>query len=217
LNEKLYVVTSNHIHLLAYASGGRETIPRSMQLLAGRTAQEFNLRKGRKGAFWEDRYHATAVECGEHLRSCMTYIDMNMVRAGAVAHPGGWDSCGYNEVQTPPRRYHRIDRGLLARLLELPNEQAAAEWQEKAVAAKLAEHSMSKRCPEWTESVAVGGKRFLDKITAELDAAVRHRTVEPLAGGGMVLREQPSPYSPENDGKNACLSSKNTVLWKINS
>ena len=36
--------------------------------MAGKTAQEFNRRKQRKGAFWEDRYHATAIESGEHLR-----------------------------------------------------------------------------------------------------------------------------------------------------
>jgi hypothetical protein len=41
---------------------GEQTIPKSLQLIAGRTAQEFNIRKGRKGAFWEDRYHATAVQ-----------------------------------------------------------------------------------------------------------------------------------------------------------
>jgi len=55
-----YVATSNHIHLLVLGGGEREIIPRSMQLVAGRTAQEFNQRKKRKGAFWEDRYHATA-------------------------------------------------------------------------------------------------------------------------------------------------------------
>ena len=36
----------------------------------------------RKGAFWEDRYHATVIEKGEHLLRCIVYIDMNMVRAG---------------------------------------------------------------------------------------------------------------------------------------
>lgn len=36
-----------------------------MQLIARRTAQEYNRRKGRKGVFWEDRYHATAIETGE--------------------------------------------------------------------------------------------------------------------------------------------------------
>ena len=75
-----YTVTSNHIHLLVLDNGGYGTIPRSMQLIAGRTGQEYNQRKKRKGAFWQDRYHATAVESDDHLTRCMVYIDMNMVQ-----------------------------------------------------------------------------------------------------------------------------------------
>jgi REP element-mobilizing transposase RayT len=56
-----YMVTCNHIHLLVVDNGDRGVIPKSMQLVAGRTGQEYNQRKGRKGAYWEDRYHATAV------------------------------------------------------------------------------------------------------------------------------------------------------------
>ena len=52
-----------------------------MQLIAGRTAQEYNERKGRHGAFWEDRYHATAIEADERLHRCLIYIDLNMIRA----------------------------------------------------------------------------------------------------------------------------------------
>ncbi len=58
-----FMVTSNHIHLLVCDSGDNKTIAQSIQLIAGRTAQEFNQRKGRNSAFWQDRYHATAVEC----------------------------------------------------------------------------------------------------------------------------------------------------------
>ena len=46
-----YVVTCNHIHLIVYEKDNEETIPKSIQLLAGRTGQEFNQRKKRKGAF----------------------------------------------------------------------------------------------------------------------------------------------------------------------
>jgi putative transposase len=56
-----YVVTSNHIHLLVKDTGPN-VIAQSMQLVAGRTAQEYNQRKKRQGAVWEDRYHATAIE-----------------------------------------------------------------------------------------------------------------------------------------------------------
>ena len=81
-----YCVTSNHIHLLVQ-SNSQDDIPRSMQLIAGRTAQEYNSRKSRKGGYWEDRYHATAIQSGDHLIRCMIYIDLNMVRNGVVKHP----------------------------------------------------------------------------------------------------------------------------------
>ena len=82
-----YMVTSNHIHLLVADGGGRDVIPKSMKLAAGRTAQEYNQRKNRNGAFWEDRYHATDVSSDRHLIQCIVYIDLNMVRAGIVTHP----------------------------------------------------------------------------------------------------------------------------------
>jgi hypothetical protein len=59
-----YTVTSNHTHLLVVDDKERGVIPNSIKLIAGRTGQEFNQRKNRKGAFREDRYHATAVEDG---------------------------------------------------------------------------------------------------------------------------------------------------------
>ena len=79
-----YVVPCNHVHLLVKDTG-RDVISQSIQLIAGRTAQEYNQRKNRQGAFWEDRYHATAIEADEHLHRCLVYIDLNMVRKW-----GGW-------------------------------------------------------------------------------------------------------------------------------
>ena len=43
-----YMATSNHIHLLIYDRDGGEVIPKSVQLAAGRTAQEYNQRKREK-------------------------------------------------------------------------------------------------------------------------------------------------------------------------
>jgi len=91
-----YTVTSNHIHLIVYDASDQDVMPKSIQLVEGRTAQEYNKRKKRKGAFWEDRYHATIIEDGEHLLRCIVYIDMNMVRAGAVDHPEQWIHSGYS-------------------------------------------------------------------------------------------------------------------------
>ena len=112
-----YMVTSNHLHLLAFDIGGYNVIPDSIKLVAGRTGHEYNVRQNRKGAFCEDRYHATAVESGDHLAKCMIYIDTNMVRAGVVSHLAMWPFCGYNEIQEPRRKNVLIDYERLQRLV----------------------------------------------------------------------------------------------------
>ncbi len=106
-----YAVTSNHIHLLVVDTKP-DVLAKSIQLIAGRTAQEFNQRKNRKGAFWEDRYHATAIDRNEHLVRCLVYIDLNMVRTGVVKHPAEWEMNGYREIQNRPDRYTIIDQAL---------------------------------------------------------------------------------------------------------
>lgn len=133
-----YAVTSNHIHLLV-RDQGRGEIAASMQLIEARTAQAFNRRKERGGAFWEDRYHATAVQGGEHLARCVVYIDLNMVRAGVVAHPAQWELGGYHEIQREPPRYRIVDRQALAEAAGVELTQLAAvhgEWVEAALQAR---------------------------------------------------------------------------------
>ena len=134
-----YMVTSNHIHLLVRDIGEREVIPNSIQLIAGRTGQAYNQRKNRKGAYWEDRYHATAVETESHLIQCLLYMDLNMVRAGVVRHPSEWPFSGYNEIQRPRERYGLIDYQGLRELLNFSEMADLADayrgWVEEALSA----------------------------------------------------------------------------------
>jgi REP element-mobilizing transposase RayT len=205
-----YVVTSNHIHLLVL-DGGQEAIPPSLQLIAGRTAQEFNPRKNRKGAFWEDRYHATAIEAGHHLHRCITYIDLNMVRAGKVAHPSQWPASGYHEIQHPPERYALIDREALMKLCGIPSREQLSvvhrQWIEEALGAK----ANQTREAGWSESIAVGGPAFLEGIKGRL-RKVRNREISSVKGI-CTLREPLSPYSTIFYRKNGALSLENTYLW----
>ena len=121
------MVTSNHVHLLLFDNEGRDVIPRTLQLIAGRTGQEYNQRKSRQGAYWEDRYHATAVQSDHHLVRCLTYIDLNMVRAGVVGHPSEWSWSGYKEIQNPKERYALIDRATLMASLGIHDGNALSE------------------------------------------------------------------------------------------
>jgi len=171
-----YRVTSNHVHLLVMDGDRRESIPKSMQLIAGRTAQEFNRRKQRKGAFWEDRYHATAVETDHHLIGCMTYIDMNMVRAGVVAHPSQWAWSGYAEVEKPRERYSIIDHRALMELLGISTIdellRLRKDWVDEAIARRE-----KGRESKWTESVAVGSRGFVDDVKRKLGVRVKGRRI----------------------------------------
>ena len=151
-----YTVTSNHIHLLVLDEKGRDVIPQSIKLVAGRTAQEYNLRKKRKGAFWEDRYHATAVESEDHLLRCLVYIDLNMVRAGVVSHPSEWSFGGYGEIQKPRRKSVLIAYQKLAELAGFATydafQKSHKEWVREAL---VNGGDFSQRQAQWTESIAV--------------------------------------------------------------
>jgi putative transposase len=208
-----FTITSNHIHLLAYGGADRETIPRSMQLVAGRTAQEYNRRTLRKGAFWEDRDHATAIDTDDHLVRCLVYIDLNMVRAGVVRHPSEWSHGGYNEILNPPARYRLLARDRLKDLLAIEEKRLGVEysgWIEEAMKAETS------RQPEWSESVAVGGKKYVEKIKEELGFRAVGRKVQDRVQAGMsILREPDSPYGADSGIKKGHLSDENGLFWEI--
>jgi len=187
-----YMVTSNHIHLLVYDNNGRDAIPKSMQLIAARIGQEYNIRKQRKGAFWEDRYHATAIEQNSHLKRCLVYIDLNMVRAGVVDHPRMWPFCGYNEIQNPPSRYRTIDLDSLTRLMGFTELLEFQSVHKKWVKASL-QINESKRERYWTESLAVGSKSFIEELKTKLGFKAKGRTVTG-SDGHYRLRENVASF-----------------------
>ena len=136
-------------------------IPESLQLIAGRTGQEYNNRKGRKGAYWEDRYHATAIAADSHLFQCLTYIDLNMVRAGVVRHPEHWVHGGYREIQSPPLRYRIID---LPTLMALCGASSLSDLQQQLVnrVAQGLQGEPSRKEEKWSTSIAIGSDQFIE-------------------------------------------------------
>ncbi|MAF84322.1 MAG: transposase [Gammaproteobacteria bacterium] len=186
-----YVITSNHIHLLV-VDDGRNEISASMQLIAGRIAQEFNKRKNRGGAFWEDRYHATAVQSDEHLIRCLIYIDLNMVRAGVVGHPQEWPDAGYKEIQSPPTRYRIIDQQRLLQLTRHKHWQEFSRSHERWICENL-KNPDKPREPQWTECIAVGNKAYVQKVQTQLGALVKQRSTKEV-GVDWMLKEPRDTY-----------------------
>jgi len=157
-----YSVTGNHIHLIVFDKGKNE-ISKSMQLIEGRLAQEYNIRKKREGAFWEDRYHTTMIDTGNYLLRCSSYVDFNMVRAGVVDYPSEWKECGYNEIMNGCIRYRIIDRNKLAELLEIPKNKLR-EFYEERTKYMLSEKLNINQESVWTESIAIGSEQFIDGV-----------------------------------------------------
>jgi len=208
-----YAVTSNHIHLLVADAGDKDVIPNSMQLIAGRSGQEYNQRKERKGAFWEDRYHATAVESGNHLARCMVYIDTNMVRAGAVDHPSMWPFCGYNEIQHPRKRNVLIDYEMLQGLFGAGTYEQLKRSHEGWVEEQLG-NGAKERQDEWTSSIAVGSKSFIETIKQRLGFKAKGRDV--IGGeGACQLRESAALYGAHFKAEKSDIGLENTFFWDL--
>jgi len=189
---------------------GQETLGSVCAQLAGRSAQEYNQRKDRQGAFWEDRYHATAIEADEHLHRCLIYIDLNMVRAGVVSHPVEWAHSGYREIQESPKRYAVIDLEGLAALCGFTDlrgfQGAHRQWVEQTLG-----NSCSPRDDRWSEAIAVGSLPFVETVKNDLGVKAMHREVQ--ADGTYALREPAEAYAPNFTGENEALSSENTLPW----
>jgi len=205
-----YVVTSNHVDLLV-TDTGPNVIAKSMQLIAGRTGQEYNQRKAAQGAFWEDRYHATAIEIEGQLYRCVVYIDLNMVRAGVVNHPGQWNEGGFCEIQAPPKRYAIIDLRSLIELCgfrELADfQKAQRQWIEETLAGKSAV-----RDNLWSEAIAVDSLAFLESVKSDLGVKAVHRHVF-QADSSYVLGEPAEAYASKFTDKNEALRAENTIFW----
>jgi len=199
-----YAATSNHIHLLVLDGGKPDVIPKSVQLAAGRTGQEYNHRKDRRGAFWEDRYHATAVESGQHLMQCLVYIDLNMVRAGVVKDPADWRHCGCYELQQHQKRGGLIDYPRLMSLLKVDGFEELRDLRKKWITEMISARKLLRE-KKWTESIAVGSQTFVGNIKTLLGSRADTRKV--IANNGTYeLKERRAPYSCVFEGKKRDLS-----------
>lgn len=191
-----YCITSNHVHLLVFAENN-ESVSKMMQFVAGNSAQEYNRRKDRKGAFWEDRFHCTMIDSGRYLWNCLAYIDLNMVRAGVISHPGEWEWCGYNELMGIRKRYRVLD---LEALIERGRTLTATDLRNRYQ--KVLKHDLEggelKREPKWTESLAIGDQKFVESLKdrfSRIKLTISQDELTSGSGSTWSIREESKPYS----------------------
>lgn len=91
-----YVLMDNHFHLVLTPRTA-EGLPLMMQAVGRRYVRYFNDAQGRTGTLWEGRYRSTVIDAEQYLLACMTYLDLNPVRAGGVVQAADypWSSYGH--------------------------------------------------------------------------------------------------------------------------
>ena len=118
-----YVLMTNHVHLLvtpATADGPGAMMKR----LGQRYVQYVNRTYRRTGTLWEGRFRSCIVETASYFLTCQRYIELNPVRAGMAAEPGGYPWSSYranahgewSPVLTPHCVYLALGRSLDSRL-----------------------------------------------------------------------------------------------------
>ena len=137
------------------------------------------------------------MQTDHHLIRCLSYIDLNMVRAGEVCHPRQWEVSGYHEIQSPRQRKAIIDHKTLCELVGKSNidqlQNAHNVWVNDAL-------KQSRHDPVWTDSVAVSDKNFLAHLKRQLGVAGLHIQMR-CAGDAKCLKEPGVPQIRGISGK----------------
>lgn len=186
-----YVLMSNHFHLLVTPQTV-EGLPQMMQAVGRRYVRYFNDRQKRSGTLWEGRYKSTLIQSERYLLACMSYIDLNPVRAGLVAQVRDypWSSYGHYTGQ-------RIDKLITPHPLfwELGNTPFARE----AAYAELVHSGISPgQQAALTDSALRGWALGEPDFVADLQKRTQRRVTKSSAGRPVSVRKQEAnqPSSP---------------------
>jgi len=98
-----YCQMGNHYHLVIETPD--DNLSKGMRQLNGVYTQASNRRHGRLGHLFQGRYKAILVDGDAYLLALTRYVVLNPVRAGMVAHPGGWRWSSYPDTvgeRSPP-------------------------------------------------------------------------------------------------------------------
>lgn len=186
-------------------------VSRFVQEFKQTLSRQYNARRGRKGAIWQDRFHSVLTDKqGDYELTQAAYIDLNPIRANVVRVPEDyrWSSAGLR-VRAPRRA-----RRLLTRLQHPELERVGDRWYRvfmyeagarpakgkparagrisaadaAAVIARQGamgiRQQLSYRCRNLSEGVAVGSAKFIARLQqARGQKRVRPRPFLAAAGG----------------------------------
>ncbi|MFC1581909.1 transposase [Planctomycetota bacterium] len=157
-----YALMSNHLHLLLQT--GPTPISKVMQSLLTGYAVSYNLRHGRTGKLYQNRFKSILCDKEEYLLQLIRYIHLNPIRVNLASN--------LDELDTSPLTGHSIMMG--KRKQEEPNEGGKTdtyEWFD-------ADESLSR----FGESLSKARQAYRDFIKNGIGQAEE----TDLSGGGLI-------------------------------
>jgi len=173
-----YCLMTNHVHLL-FQVGSDDTLPKAMHWISSCFVHRFNRRADRHGHLWEGRYRSTVIEQSTYFLRCMTYVDLNPVRAGIVSDCGEypWSACkAIHDEDTTRVTLHPLFLGL-----------ADTRAERRAAYAELLSEALQRDPIPLAREYFVGSPEFVTRMSRRfgLDGP-ETRTLGRTVGSGLV-------------------------------
>ena len=137
-----------------------------------------------------------------------------MVRAGVVSHPSQWSFSGYNETEEPRRKNVLVDYERLAGILRAGSYEQLRRSHKEWVEEYLGDGKKGRE-EEWTGSIAVGNRPFVEKLKALLGFRAKGRKII-RSGKGYQVREAPAGYNEFLGAEKEDIGLENTYSWNLN-
>ncbi len=108
---RAFCFMTTHYHLVLDVPAN--TLQPGMQRLNGLYARAFNLRHGRNGHLFGERYFDASVETDEHFHEAVRYVAINPVEAGLCATPSDWVWSSYRDAVGEANEFPFVDSSML--------------------------------------------------------------------------------------------------------
>ena len=153
-----YCILANHLHLLTKVSEDVAKTSKLMHDLETRLACRYNRIKGRRGHFWQDRFHSTIVAGEGHFRNVISYIDANPLNHKGGEDPIHWKYCSYRELQVDDGAVSLVDRVRLLKAMRMASLREFTEWQRRMMKKRKGTDAImrTKETPRFGRHYAVG-------------------------------------------------------------
>ena len=125
-----------------------------------------------------------------------------------------WSFSGYSEIQEPRRKNILIDYEKLRRLTGARSYDQLRTSHRGWVEDYLGDGATNRQ-DEWTDSIAVGNRSFIEQVKALLGFRAKGRKIQGVEKG-YQLREEPAAYNSLFEAKKGDIEPDNTYIWDIN-